>query len=129
MLKTKQIQEWRYDSHMIRYMGRMVECSLHDRDCKAPCDPPETNDTRYCMYCLTEKICVTGQLTYRGNITKSARSSTVFAGIKTVKSRIIIGALARNAIADLMRAPRKMTHLFTKKRNIIQSRTLMRNRP
>ena len=32
----------------------MVKCSLHDRDWKAPCNSPETNDTKYCMYCLTE---------------------------------------------------------------------------
>ena len=42
-------------------MGRMVQCSLHDRDYKAPCDPPETNETRECLYCLTEiDLCLWG---------------------------------------------------------------------
>ena len=39
---------------MIKYMGKMVRCSLRDRDCKPPFDPPETLDTQFCSCYLTD---------------------------------------------------------------------------
>ena len=47
-------QEWRYDSHMIKYMGHMVKMQPPRQRLQGTCDPPETNETRECLYCLTE---------------------------------------------------------------------------
>ena len=50
-IKEEEILKWRYQDHMINYMGRWVKCSYRDRECEAPPDP-KTTEVRECNYCM-----------------------------------------------------------------------------
>ena len=52
-VKQEEIIKWKYQEHLVKYLGRWIRCSLRDRECQEP-TAPVTSETRHCLYCLVE---------------------------------------------------------------------------
>ena len=52
-VKQEEIIKWKYQDHLVKYLGRWINCSLRDRECQEP-TAPVTSETRHCLYCLVE---------------------------------------------------------------------------
>ena len=52
-VKEEEVIKWKYQDHIIKYLGRWIRCSLRDRECQEP-PAPETSEVRHCQYCRVD---------------------------------------------------------------------------
>ena len=52
-VKEEEAIKWKYQDHVIKYLGRWIRCSLQDRECQEP-TAPETSEIHHCQYCRVD---------------------------------------------------------------------------